>query len=180
MINNTVQIEKALEAVSPGDGGGSIPTSTLPYHDPSDVQLSRHFWLSEFTRSATAIKRGIDNTPDIEDIESLQSLCINVLEPLRERFGVIRITSGYRSPMLNSMVHGSPTSQHMKGQAADIYVCSTEVAKKYFNFIRENLVFDQMLLEMKDDRGVGKVHCLHVSFNNEGVNRKIAKSYYHV
>lgn len=95
-----------------------------PSRDPSDVQLSEHYWLSELTSSATARRYDIDNTPDIEDIESLQSLCIHVLEPLRRRFGVIKITSGYRSPMLNAKVKGSPNSQHMKGQAVDIFISS--------------------------------------------------------
>ena len=148
--------------------------------DKSDIQLSEHFRLSEFTRSATAIRHGIDNTPDIEDIESLQSLCIHVLEPLRRRFGVIKITSGYRSPLVNQMVHGSPSSQHLKGQAADIFISSDEVAKKYYRYIKDHLDFDQLLLEMKGGRTTGNVHCLHVSYNNEGINRKMVKSHYQV
>lgn len=142
----------------------------------ADIQLSRHFRLSEFTRSATAIKYGIDNQPDVETVEALQSLCINVLEPLRERFGVIRITSGYRCLRLNERVGGARTSQHLLGEAADIHVGSTETARKYFDFIRDNLDFDQMLLEMK----AGRVHCLHVSYTAERVNRRISKSCYEV
>lgn len=149
-------------------------------HDPSDVQLSEHFWLSELTKSGTAERLGIDNTPDIEDIESLQSLCIHILEPLRRRFGVIKITSGYRCPLLNEKVNGSRTSQHLKGQAVDIFISSNEVAMKYFRFIVENLDFDQVLLEIKGGRYTGKVHCLHVSYNNEDVNRRIAISDYKV
>lgn len=142
----------------------------------NDIQLSRHFRLSEFTRSATAIRCGIDNSPEIEDIQALQSLCINVLEPLRERFGVIRITSGYRCLQLNEAIGGSRTSQHLFGEAADIHVGSRETALKYFNFIRDNLDFDQMLLEMK----AGKVHCLHVSYTAERMNRRKVNSYYDV
>lgn len=139
-----------------------------------DFQLSKHFWLSEFTRSATAIKHGIDNTPDADSVAALQDLCINVLEPLRRRFGVIRITSGYRCLKLNMMVGGSRTSQHLFGEAADIHVGSEEVARKYFYFIKENLEFDQMLLEMKK----GHVHCLHISYTSERVNRKYVRSHY--
>ncbi|MBQ0074142.1 MAG: peptidase M15 [Prevotella sp.] len=142
----------------------------------SDIQLTEHFRLSEFTRSATAIRYGIDNTPDIEDIEALQSLCVNVLEPLRKRFGVIRITSGYRCAKLNQMIGGALNSRHLYGEAADIFVGSREMAMKYFTFIRDNLNFDQMLLEMK----AGKVHCLHVSYTTERMNRKKVSSYYHV
>lgn len=139
-----------------------------------DIQLSKHFRLSEFTRSATATRLGIDNTPEITDIEALQSLCINVLEPLRERFGVIRITSGYRCLQLNEAVGGARRSQHLFGEAADIHVGSREVALKYYNFIRENLDFDQMLLEMKN----GRVYCLHISYTAERVNRHKINSYY--
>ncbi len=140
----------------------------------ADIQLSRHFRLSEFTRSATAIRYGIDNEPDIETVEALQSL--NVLEPLRERFGVIRITSGYRCLRLNEKIGGSRTSQHLLGEAADIHVGSIDTARKYFNFVRDNLDYDQMLLEMKG----GRVHCLHVSYSAERVNRRISKSCYNV
>lgn len=144
--------------------------------DTSDIQLSRHFRLSEFTRSATAIRYGIDNEPDVETVEALQSLCIHVLEPLRERFGVIRITSGYRSLKVNERVGGSRTSQHLLGEAADIHVGSVETARKFFYFIRDNLDFDQMLLEMKE----GRAHCLHVSYTTERVNRRKVSSCYQV
>lgn len=140
----------------------------------TDFQLSRHFMLSEFTRSATAIRYGIDNTPDADSVAALQDLCINVLEPLRMRFGVIRITSGYRCLKLNQMVGGSRTSQHLMGEAADIHVGSLETARKYFYFIKRHLDFDQMLLEMK----AGKVHCLHISYTSERQNRKYVRSCY--
>ena len=141
-----------------------------------DIQLTEHFRLSEFTRSATAIKYGIDNQPEIEDIEALQSLCVHVLEPLRKRFGVIRITSGYRSPRLNAQIGGSRTSQHLRGEAADIHVGSQEVAKKMFAYIMANIEFDQMLIEMRR----GRVHCLHISYTTEKVNRRMARSHYQV
>lgn len=141
-----------------------------------DMQLSRHFRLSEFTRSATAMRYGIDNEPDVESVEALQNLCIHVLEPLRKRFGVIKVTSGYRCPELNNKIGGSPSSQHLRGEAADIHVGSLETAKKYYYFILDNLVFDQMLLEMKR----GKVHCLHISYTAERENRKMVRSEYRV
>lgn len=141
-----------------------------------DVPLSRHFRLVEFTRSATAIRCGIDNNPHATIIMALQALCINVLEPLRERFGVIRITSGYRCKLLNEEIGGSRTSQHMLGEAADIHVGSREVAMKMFNFVVNNLTFDQMLVEMKR----GKVHCLHISYRQQGPNRRKVSSYYNM
>ena len=139
-----------------------------------DMQLSQHFHLVEFTRSATALRLGIDNNPEIEDIEALQALCIHVLEPLRKRFGVIRITSGYRCMKLNQAVGGSRTSQHLLGEAADIHVSSVEVALKMYNFVINNLTFDQMLVEMKR----GKVHCLHISYRQDGpIRRKVSSNY---
>lgn len=141
-----------------------------------DMQLTEHFRLAEFTRSATAIKNGIDNNPEAGDIAALQALCTNVLEPLRRRFGVIRITSGYRCLQLNEAVGGSRTSQHLFGEAADIHVGSREVAMKMFNYVVNNLPFDQMLVEMKR----GKVHCLHVSYRQEGPNRRRVSSYYNL
>lgn len=145
-------------------------------NNTTDMQLSRHFRLSEFTRSATAMRYGIDNEPDVESVEALQNLCIHVLEPLRKRFGVIKVTSGYRCPELNNKIGGSPSSQHLRGEAADIHVGSLETAKKYYYFILDNLVFDQMLLEMKR----GKVHCLHISYTAERENRKMVRSEYRV
>lgn len=123
--------------------------------------------LSEFTRSATAIRHGIDNTPDADSVAALQDLCINVLEPLRRRFGVIRITSGYRCLKLNQMVGGSRTSQHLFGEAADIHVGSLETARKYFYFIKDHLLFDQMLLEMKGREGILPARQLHLGAHQQ-------------
>lgn len=139
-----------------------------------DVPLSRHFSLAEFTRSATAIEYGIDNNPHATVIMALQALCTNVLEPLRERFGVIRITSGYRCRMLNEAIGGSRTSQHLTGEAADIHVGSREVAMKMFNYVVNNLTFDRLLVEMKR----GKVHCMHISYRQDGGNRRKVSSHY--
>ena len=80
--------------------------------------LSTHFTLGEFLRSGTAIKYGIDNTPqNAIIIIRLMMLCEQVLEPLRKNFGVITVTSGYRCPQLNLAVHGVPGSQHTLGEA---------------------------------------------------------------
>ena len=86
--------------------------------------LSPHFSLSEFTKSSTAMKHGIKNTPPQEAVDNLKALCQGCLEPLREALGLpVVITSGYRTKALNSMLaHSSERSQHMLGQAADFYV----------------------------------------------------------
>ena len=122
------------------------------------TQLTEHFTLREFTLSATAIRHGIDNTPTDTEVERIKALCENVLEPLRRRFGVIRITSGYRSERVNQLVGGATFSQHRCGEAADIHVSSLEVAHKMCDFIREHLVFDQLILESVKKTGARWIH----------------------
>ena len=142
----------------------------------TDIKLTEHFSLSEFTRSATAARHGIDNTPDSWQISNMRNLCREILEPLRRQFGPIHISSGFRCERLNTLVHGVGNSQHMRGEAADIHMSSTEVAKKMFAYIMANIDFDQLLLEMKG----GRVHCLHISYTTERVNRRMARSSYQV
>ena len=90
----------------------------------SNIYLSPHFKLNEFTKSRTARQHGIDNTPPPEAVEKLRALCVHTLEPLREELGLpIIITSGYRCKALNERItHHSATSQHMRGEAADFVV----------------------------------------------------------
>ncbi|SDG63420.1 Peptidase M15 [Prevotella communis] len=90
----------------------------------SNIYLSPHFKLNEFTKSRTASQHGIDNAPPPEAVENLRALCIHTLEPLREALGIpIIITSGYRCKVLNERItHHSATSQHMQGEAADFVV----------------------------------------------------------
>lgn len=128
-------------------------------------QLTPHFNLKEFVLSGTAIKQNIDNTPDEKQIARLQALCTHVLEPLRRAFGVIRITSGYRSKQLNEAVGGVAASQHLRGEAADIHISNEEVGQKMFNFIRRNCTFDQLLFEHKQKDGSA---WLHVSYKSDG------------
>ena len=92
----------------------------------SNISLSPHFCLEEFTESATARKHGIKNTPPQEAVDNLRALCQGCLEPLREALGLpVVITSGYRTKALNSMLaHSSERSQHMQGCAADFYISS--------------------------------------------------------
>ena len=99
-----------------------------------NMKLSEHFSLSEFTKSATARKHGIKNTPPQEAVDNLKALCQGCLEPLREALGLpVVITSGYRTKALNSMLaHSSERSQHMLGQAADFYVGQSPVSGSRF------------------------------------------------
>lgn len=130
--------------------------------------LSEHFSLEEMTRSGVAIRMRIDNNPDEEQVENMRQLCRNVLEPVRRRFGVTRITSGFRSQALNAAVGGAPDSQHLRGEAADLHISNMEVGRKVFDFIRLHIDFDQLLFER---RIKGGYWWLHVSFTTRRPNR---------
>lgn len=139
----------------------------LPFalKDRDKQQLSEHFTLREMSLSGTAIRHGWKNEPDDLAIVNLRLLCENVLEPLRRRFGVIRITSGYRSKQVNDAVGGVEFSQHRFGQAADIFVPNSEIGKKMFEFLQTQTAFDQLIYEYI--RKTGK-QWIHVSYNAEG------------
>lgn len=110
------------------------------------MQLSPHFSLAEMTFSQTATRYGLDNTPSPVVIANLQNLCINLLEPLRKITGPIRVSSGYRSSLVNSRVGGAANSEHLYGQAADITVpgmSNYDLAC----LIRDQFQFDQVILE---------------------------------
>ena len=114
----------------------------------NDIQLSEHFTLSEFTKSITAERLGIDNKPGYEQVLAMRRLCREVLEPLRQHYGKpIRITSGFRCEALNKAVGGVGNSQHMLGEAADLSVPNEDVARDWFHWIVRNTDFDQMLFE---------------------------------
>ena len=134
------------------------------------MQLSPHFKLVEFSRSATAQARHIDNTPNEEQIKNLKFLCDNVLEPLREQFGPIIIGSGFRCPALNTAVGGVKNSQHKTGEACDIHLPSIEVGKKYFEFLKKIPIFDQLIWERDNPRS--NHYWIHVSIKRSGKNRK--------
>jgi len=138
------------------------------------IMLSKNFSLDEFTRSKTANQLGISNNPGPIEIANLQALVTNVLQPLRDALKVpINITSGYRSKMLNKAIGGatSPISQHTKGEAADI-VSSNNA--RMFNYIKNNLPFDQLIWEAGND---SQPDWVHVSFRMSGNRYKILRYY---
>jgi hypothetical protein len=134
------------------------------------MKLSEHFALAEFTRSESAKRHGVSNEPTPEHLENIKVLCEKILEPIRTKFGPLNISSGYRSKVLNHYIGGALSSQHCEGKAADIDqddmagATNTEI----FNWIKDNLDFDQMIWEFGDNN---KPDWVHVSYNG-AKNRK--------
>ena len=135
-----------------------------------DEHLSPHFTVGEFFRSGTAIRLGIDNNPDAhpgegistaEVVENLRALCTGVLEPLRRRVGRVIVTSGYRCQELNKAVGGVWNSQHLKGEAADIFVPDTATAMRYGHILERHSAVQQLLLE---PMGIQQKRWIHVGF----------------
>ena len=126
--------------------------------------------MAEFVKSDTANRLNIDNTPEGEHLEAAKALFENVVQKVRDHFGPTVLNSGYRSPDLNEAVRGSKTSQHCKGEAADIEVpgvANADVA----NWIVDNLDFDQVILEFYTP-GIPDSGWVHVSYKADGNNRK--------
>lgn len=128
----------------------------------------RNFTIQELTASATAEAKKINNDPTPEAAENLKLLVDNVLDPLRDAYGKpIRVNSGYRSPALNAAVKGSKTSQHVKGQAADITGGSKAENKKLFELAQKlNLPYCQLI----DEKNFSWVH---ISYDPNNVKRQI-------
>lgn len=129
-------------------------------------QLTNNFSYEEMTRSITARNRGIENIPDAMQIASLRMLCIKVLQPCREYLDEpIVIQSGFRSKKLNKRIGGAKNSQHTRGEAADIN-CRNN--KAVFDYIRDNLPFDQLIWEFGNDDQPEWIHVSHVLGENRG------------
>lgn len=126
------------------------------------MKLSENFTLEELTRTST----GLNNTPNTEEIENLRELVVNVLQPAREALGPIRITSGFRSPEVNKKVGGADSSQHTKGEAADLMMSGGN--KRLLDWIIANVEFDQIISEFPDANG--NPQWVHVSYS-KGNNR---------
>ena len=137
------------------------------------MQLSKHFKLEEMTKSMTATRKGIDNSPGSGDIKNLENVCYEILEPVRAHFDKpVIITSGYRSEALCEAIGSNKTSQHAKGQAVDFEIAGIPIAY----WIQNNCDFDQLILEFYSptDGSKGWVHC---SYNEKGSNRKQVLTY---
>ena len=121
----------------------------------------KYFTIAELCKSNIAVQKGIDNTPNQQIVDNLEQLVLKILDPLREAYGKpIIINSGYRSTELNKVINGAKSSQHVKGQAADITGNSKENNKRLFELIQSlHLPYDQLI----DEQNFSWVH---VSFSN--------------
>lgn len=136
------------------------------------MQLSKNLSLAEVIRSETAKRKGISNMPTEAHIENFKLLAEKVFQPIREHFAVpIHISSGYRSKALNESIKGSSTSQHCSGEAIDIDMDGTDITNaQIFNYIKDNLEFDQLIWEFGTDTNPDWVH---VSYESTGKQRKM-------
>jgi zinc D-Ala-D-Ala carboxypeptidase len=136
--------------------------------------LSKNFSLNEFTKSVSAIRNGVENSPSPEHIRNIQLLVKYVLQPLRQALGLpIKITSGYRSDALNKLIGGSKRSQHCKGQAADIQFKIDGIMDNkiiWDKVIELGLPFDQMINEFE-------YSWIHISYNEEHNRNSLLEAY---
>ena len=132
------------------------------------MKLTSNFSLNELTKSQTAERKGIDNTPSTEHQENLKKLCENVLQPIRDHFEqVVSVSSGYRSPELCTAIGSKITSQHAKGEACDCEIFGV-YNKELADWIHYNTNYDQLILEYwkESDPNSGWVHCSYSESNN--------------
>ena len=137
------------------------------------MRLSKNFALSEITHSNTAKRLGIANEPTETHLQNMQNLVDNLLQPLRDAVGPIRISSGYRNPSLNRAIGGSSSSQHCKGQALDLQFW--EMGKMnnkiiYDWILQSGLEFDQMINEFD-------FAWIHVSLKEKNNRKQVLKAY---
>ena len=140
-------------------------------HEAEDIRVAPNFSLPELTKSSTADRMGLDNTPASDQIlVNLTNVANHILQPVRDHFGPVRVNSGYRGPALNKAVGGSSKSQHCHGEAAD-FECSRVGNDELAEWVRDNLEFDQLILEFyqQGKPSSGWVHC---SYKTNGDNRQ--------
>ena len=138
------------------------------------MKLSDHFSLSELTKSDTAVRKGIPNVPKDEEVENLIMVCSEILEPVREQYGIPFIpNSGYRCLELNRAIGSSDRSQHVQGKAVDFEIPGVD-NKEVALWVKENCDFDQLILEFykEGEPTSGWVHC---SYDVDKEDRKSAR-----
>jgi hypothetical protein len=135
------------------------------------TQLTANFSLHELTKSETALRMGLDNTPGPVETEYLKILAERVLQPIRDHFQKgVKVNSGYRSPDSNAAVNGSRTSDHCKGQAADIEIPGVPNAE-LAQWIMDNLDYTQLILEFYTP-GIPDSGWVHVSYNPDNLKKQ--------
>ena len=135
------------------------------------TQLTTNFSLHELTKSETALRMGLDNTPGPVETEYLKILAERVLQPIRDHFQKgVKVNSGYRSPDSNAAVGGSRTSDHCKGQAADIEIPGVPNAE-LAQWIMDNLDYTQLILEFYTP-GIPDSGWVHVSYNPDNLKKQ--------
>ena len=127
------------------------------------MKLSKNFSLAELITSETAVRHDLDNSPSLTVIDNLQKLVDNVLQPLRDKVGPVKVNSGYRSPAVNTAVGGSPTSDHCKGFAADIEVAGMST-QELARFINGLFPFTQLIMEFYQE-GKPTSGWVHISYD---------------
>lgn len=136
------------------------------------TQLSANFSLKEFTDSNLAKQHGLDNTPTPEVVANLQKVVTNIVQPVREHYGKpVRINSGYRSPEVNVAARGSKTSDHCKGQAADIEIAGVANGD-LAQYIVDNYKFTQVILEFYT-QGIPDSGWVHVSYDENNLKCEV-------
>jgi hypothetical protein len=135
------------------------------------MNLTANFSLHELTKSETALRLGLDNTPDDEATENLRLLCEKVLQPVRDHYGKgVKVNSAFRSPESNAAVGGSKTSDHCLGRAADIEipgVANADLAQ----WIMDNLDYTQLILEFYTP-GIPDSGWVHVSYDPNNLKKQ--------
>ena len=135
------------------------------------MNLTKNFTLAEMTKSETALRHGLDNTPGEAEIENLKRLAEQVLQPVRDHFAKgVKVNSGYRAPEVNAKVGGSKTSDHCKGQAADIEIPGVPNAE-LATWIKENLQYTQLILEFYTP-GIPDSGWVHVSYDPANLKKQ--------
>ena len=137
------------------------------------MRLSDNFVLSEITRSNTAKRLGIDNGPNKEHLQNIQRIITNLIQPMRDAIGPIRISSGYRNPNVNRAIGGSTKSQHCKGEAMDLQFWNDgKISNKeiYDWVLKSGVEFDQMINEFD-------FAWIHISLKKEGNRKQVLEAY---
>ena len=139
------------------------------------MNLSRNFSLQELIKSDTAIRKGLNNNPNAGQIEKLKELCENILQPVRDHFGRVKVTSGFRSSELCVAIGSSVNSQHARAEAADFEVMGVDNAE-LADWIYKNLSFDQLILEFYTP-GEPNSGWIHSSYTPEGRRASFLHAY---